>query len=168
MIPQHSADSALRCRSCRRSCERDSLRRIEHYDCTCLALSCPISVSHILPSYQNPSVGWGSNFYLKGTLLHPKPSDDINMRKFQHLLDNVPYPDFTFMNVHEFWPHEKVNSVPADATPYRRNLPGNSLIVLRWETNTPENNAKAREIAHAIATFSPKAEGYGNYCEFRP
>ena len=112
---------------------------------------------------QNPSVEKGNNFYFKGALLSKKPSDDINPQKIQRLVELVPYPDFNFMNMHEFWPQHKINSVPADATPYRRNLSGHAMIGLKWEVHSPERQKQAREIAHTIAEMYAEGEGYGNY-----
>jgi len=47
--------------------------------------------------------------------------------------------------------------------PYRRDLPGNGLIVVQWNDNTQENEQRAKEIAHACAEMTLEGEGYGNY-----
>lgn len=112
-------------------------------------------------------VDWGDCYYLKGSLLSAKPSDDINPKKFQQLIEIISgEPDYTVLIQHEFFPHKKINSIPTDATPYRRDLTGHALIVLKWKENSPEKNAKARELTHAISDMMPKGEGYGNYGAF--
>lgn len=107
----------------------------------------------------------GSCFYFKGMLLSKKPSDDITLEKIERLMELIPFPDFIFMNMHEYYPPGKINSVPEDATPYRRNLPGNAIIAIRWDVDSPEKSRQARDIAHAVADMYVKDEAYGNYCK---
>ena len=111
-------------------------------------------------------VEWGANYYFKGVLLSNKPSEDISLEKFSRLQEIGSSPDFTVTLMHEFMPHQKINSVPADATPFRRDLPGNALIAIQWKDDTPEKSLKAKEMAHALAESAPKEEPYGNYSGF--
>jgi len=109
----------------------------------------------------NAAVAWGSCHYFTGGLLRRKPSQDINSERQKRLLELAAVaPDFTITVMHEFIPRQKTNSVPANATPYRRDLPGNVLIALQWKDNTTENAQKAQEIAETIDR-GPQA--YGNY-----
>lgn len=109
---------------------------------------------------------WGAGYYFKGALLSSKPSEDVNPQRLQRVLDiTKASPDFSVNFMHEYTPNKKINSVPADTTPYRRDLPGNALVVLRWKDHTPERNLEAREIAHTLTALAPKGEGYGNYSQ---
>ena len=112
---------------------------------------------------QNPLTKWGLGYYFKGVLLAPKPSDDFNPEKVKQILDLANSKDHLVAVLLELLPHKKINSVPADATPYRRDLPGNSLVFSQWAQDTLEMNLRAKEICHAIADLMPKGEGYGNY-----
>ncbi|KAH8091648.1 hypothetical protein BXZ70DRAFT_473549 [Cristinia sonorae] len=117
-----------------------------------------------LNAITNPMAEWGACYYFKGVLLSNTPAGDLNITKHQRFLDiTARMPDHTVSIMHEYFPHAKINSLPADATPYRRDLPGNALIVIQWKENTPENAIKAKEAAHALAELAPEGEAYGNY-----
>lgn len=115
---------------------------------------------------QNPLADWGLNYYFKGVLLGDMPSRDLNRKTFDRVLEIASSKDHLTAILLEFLPHGKINSVPANATPYRRDLPGNTLILCQWKNGTPEMNQKAKEMCHAIAEILPKGEGYGNYSEW--
>lgn len=108
---------------------------------------------------------WGANYYFKGVLLGQKPSDDLNPKTFDRILDIASSKDHRVAVLLEYLPHTKINSISASATPYRRDLPGNALILAQWGEGTPEANQKAKDMVHAIADIMPKGEGYGNYGE---
>ena len=76
--------------------------------------------------------------------------------------------DFNVAMILEYVPNDKINSIPEDATPYRRNLPGNALILVQWKDHTPEKQAAARQAIHDLATLMPDGEGYGNYGKLDP
>ena len=63
----------------------------------------------------------------------------------------------------EWWPNRKINSVAPDATPYRRNLNANSLIIVTWKEESQELAERAKQAAAAIKSFMPEGQGYGNY-----
>lgn len=64
----------------------------------------------------------------------------------------------------EFLPHGKINSIPADETPYRRNLPGNGIALVLWDENTSELEAEAKTVVDALSDMV-KVPGmhYGNF-----
>ncbi|TCD62945.1 hypothetical protein EIP91_006208 [Steccherinum ochraceum] len=112
----------------------------------------------------NPLADWGRNYYFKGVLLSKKPSDDVNPKVFDEVIKAVSSsPDHMAATVLEYFPHNKINSLPADSAPYRRDLTGNTLIIVQWQDDTPEKSRKAKEIVYAVADVLPKGEGYGNY-----
>ncbi|TCD66649.1 hypothetical protein EIP91_001067 [Steccherinum ochraceum] len=117
----------------------------------------------IVNSMTNPLAEWGANYYFKGVLLGKMPSDDLNAKTLKRVLDIANSTEHTVAVLLEYLPHAKINSVAASATPYRRDLPGNTLIVTQWKNSTPENAVKAKEITQGIAEVMPKGEGYGNY-----
>ena len=92
-----------------------------------------------------------------------KPSDDLNPKIYNEILKITSSPDHVVGVLLEYFPHGKINSIPADATPYRRDLTGNTLIITQWRDDTPEKNEAAKAITHGIADILPKGEGYGNY-----
>jgi len=57
----------------------------------------------------------------------------------------------TTATIFEYTPNKKINSVPAGATPYRRDLPGNILVITQWLGDEPELLVAARKITHGIA-----------------
>lgn len=64
----------------------------------------------------------------------------------------------------EFISQYAINRVNGSATPYRRDLPGNAVVIVHWEGDTDEVFARARDVASALANMV-KAPGlaYGNY-----
>lgn len=105
------------------------------------------------------------NYYLKGVLLSDVPSKDLSRKVFDRVM-GASKEDFNVAMILEYLPNDKINSIPEDATPYRRNLPGNALILVQWSENTPEKQAAARQTTHDLATLMPDGEGYGNYGQF--
>lgn len=104
------------------------------------------------------------NYYLKGVLLSDLPTRDLSRRVFDRVVQ-ASKEDFNVAMILEYLPNDKINSIPEDATPYRRNLPGNALILVNWKEHTPEKQEAARQTTHDLATLMPDGEGYGNYGE---
>ncbi|TCD69760.1 hypothetical protein EIP91_006296 [Steccherinum ochraceum] len=113
----------------------------------------------------NPMSQWGRNYYFKGVLLSEKPSDDINPKNFDEVTKTLrSSPDHISAVEFEYLPKTKINSVPADSAPFRRDLQGNTLLVAQWQDDTPEKSRKAKEIVYALAkVLRTEGEGYGNY-----
>ena len=72
----------------------------------------------------------------------------------------------------EFFPFEKVRSVPNGTCAFQRPKFNNGVAVMTWKDNTPENlklaRSIARELAGIIAIGQQKyigqvKQGYGNY-----
>ncbi|TCD63859.1 hypothetical protein EIP91_004873 [Steccherinum ochraceum] len=116
-----------------------------------------------LNNMTNPLAEWGANYYFKGLPLAPKPSDDLNPKMYDQILRFASSPDHVCAVLLEYLPHGKINSISADSAPYRRDLAGNTLILIQWKDNTPEKSLAAKEMAHSIAKLLPQGEGYGNY-----
>ncbi|THH28544.1 hypothetical protein EUX98_g5642 [Antrodiella citrinella] len=112
----------------------------------------------------NPLAEWGFNYYFKGALLSEKPSSDLNPKTYAHVLQLIDSsPSHTAAVILEYMPHGKINSIPADTAPYRRDLTGNALVLVQWKDNTPEANQTAKQVIYAIADVFPKGQPYGNY-----
>ncbi|CAL1702340.1 unnamed protein product [Somion occarium] len=111
---------------------------------------------------QNALAAPGLNYYMKGALLSDTPSKDLRREVFDRVI-SLSKEDLNVAIILELLPHDKINSVPADVTPYRRNLHGNTLILIQWKEHTPEKGKAARAAAHELAGLMPKGEGYGNY-----
>ncbi|KAI0074365.1 FAD binding domain-containing protein [Panus rudis PR-1116 ss-1] len=111
---------------------------------------------------QNPLADPGFNYYMKGGLLSEIPSKDLRRTTFNEIM-KLAKEDLTVTMIFERQPHQKINSVPADVTPFRRNLTGNALILIRWKDDSPEKSKAAQAAARHLATLLPKGQGYGNY-----
>lgn len=79
------------------------------------------------------------------------------------------YPQISIALSIEYVPHRRINSIAADATPYRRDLPGNAIILTSWEEDKPENLALSVKIVTELEIMA-KAPGteYGNYSTSTP
>lgn len=111
---------------------------------------------------QNDFAEHGYNFFMKGTLLS-KPSDDMTRSTFDKVMSFCKPGSLDVFMAFEYVSQAKVNSVPVDETPYRRDLPGNGVIFARWKDDVPGKYDEARDAAHALAALTPEGEAYGNY-----
>jgi len=116
-----------------------------------------------LNGMQNHLTEYGLNYFMKGTLQSTSPSKDINPVHLSKVAALSKEHNFMVSLIVEYFPHGKINSVPADWTPYRRDLPGNALINIQWKDNSPELTQVAREVAHTLSEMMPEGESYGNY-----
>lgn len=91
----------------------------------------------------------------------------ITLQNFDRIMDMAgpDSPLHCFLNL-EYLPHGKINSVPADETPYRRNLPGNGVCFVFWDENTPGLEARAKGLVDELSSMV-KVPGmhYGNFSE---
>lgn len=72
----------------------------------------------------------------------------------------------------EYFPMDKVMSVPAEETAFLRKRFGNVLSIVRWDDNTIENFEFARSASHQLTGIATKANSevtdphfYSNYGE---
>ena len=101
---------------------------------------------------------------MQGKLRNEQPSKNLSLEML-HAIGEMG-SEFVPLIVTEFFPHDVINSVPADKTPYRRNLPGNACPIIHWHDNTPEAAAKAKEhAAHLASLVGTSGFGYANYSE---
>ena len=99
---------------------------------------------------------------MKGVPRNEQPSKNLSPEIFKAIAGMGA--DYQPLVVTEFFPHDKINSVPVDKTPYRRYLPGNACPIVHWHTNTPEANSKAKEYAAHLASLIGTTDiGYSNY-----
>lgn len=112
---------------------------------------------------QNAFAAHGANYFMKGTLLDKKPSLDMTQAMFDKVMSLGTPHVMDVAICFEYVSHKKVNSIPVDETPYRRNLPGNGIILVKWDDDAPEKYKYARDAAHALANMTPAGEAYGNY-----
>ncbi|TCD64600.1 hypothetical protein EIP91_003865 [Steccherinum ochraceum] len=118
-----------------------------------------------LNGMMNSHAEWGANYHAKGVLLCDQPSQQLNRIVHQKLMETASDPSLNVAILHEYFPHWKINSRPADATPYRRDLPGNVLVRVQWKDNAPDKAQIAREIVRQLTMLMPQGEGYGNYSD---
>lgn len=74
--------------------------------------------------------------------------------------------------IYEYFPLNKIRSVPNGVTAFRRDPTPNVLVLITWTENLVENNDKARIFAHELAAFISQDQpdvsaseglGYSNY-----
>ncbi|KII92562.1 hypothetical protein PLICRDRAFT_103835 [Plicaturopsis crispa FD-325 SS-3] len=126
-----------------------------------------------LNTLQNPEAEHGYGSYMKGVYQVKPNYEDLRAAHARANEFATANPDFLKTNLMiEYFPLTKMNSAPAGATAFRRSGAGNALVLLKWVTNTPENEAKAREIGPELAgiisrgqaaLLGPENSGYGNY-----
>ena len=77
--------------------------------------------------------------------------------------------------IYEYFPRQKVNSVPRDATAFRRELVPNALIILAWDHKTGDRLEEARQLGSELANIilgvqsgitPSEALGYSNYGQY--
>lgn len=100
---------------------------------------------------------------MTGSPLSKKPSDDFNLDHLEQIVALSATGEISTALLLEWWPHDKINSIPEVVTPYRRNLAGNSLVLVTWKDDTPTRNEFAKQAAQKMKAFMPTGLGYGNY-----
>ncbi|KAH6915196.1 FAD binding domain-containing protein [Coprinopsis sp. MPI-PUGE-AT-0042] len=122
-----------------------------------------------LNGLQNEMSGYGKGAYLKGVT--QKRRDFESMKQILAKLDVISQEGFTPAVIYEYFPLQKINSVPVRATAFRRQLDPNILITFAWE-GEEDRSAKARDIVNKIVDDivgpiedvpNPDRIGYTNY-----
>lgn len=114
--------------------------------------------------------------YWKG-VAHQGPEYEIIAKAYEKVIEVANTGRFTANAIYEWIPLQKINSVPAGKTAYRRTPNPNCLIVIGWpgDTSTEEKVDEARAFAHEIAgrvAGGPsklkeiKSQAYSNYGKF--
>jgi Berberine and berberine like len=77
--------------------------------------------------------------------------------------------------LYEYFPRQKINSVPRDATAFRRELVPNALVILTWDHKAGDRMEGARQLANELANVvlgvqsdvtPSEALGYSNYGQY--
>ena len=77
--------------------------------------------------------------------------------------------------LYEYFPRQKVNSLPRDATAFRRELVPNALAILTWDHKTGDRLEEVRQLASEFANIilgvqsditPSEALGYSNYGQY--
>ncbi|TCD68008.1 hypothetical protein EIP91_011677 [Steccherinum ochraceum] len=110
----------------------------------------------------------GANYFMKGTLLDKKPSLEMTQAAFDKVMSVSKFGEMDVMLGFEYMSLAKVNSVPADETPYNRKMTGNGIVFVRWQDDRPETARVVSDVAHAVAGMTPKGEAYANYSPSGP
>ncbi|KAJ3478170.1 hypothetical protein NLI96_g9951 [Meripilus lineatus] len=105
----------------------------------------------------------GLNYYMTGTPLSSKLSNDFTIEHLEKTVALSEKGGIETAILFEWWPNRQINSVAPDATPYRRNLNANSLIIVTWKEESQELAERAKQAAASIKSFMPEGQGYGNY-----
>lgn len=102
-------------------------------------------------------------------MLAKNPMEILTFHNFDKLMRySEDYPGISTGIAVEYVPHAKINSVAADETPYRRDLPGNALVLVQWEENTPDFLAMGMKTATELGEMVKAHDmEYGNYSSCR-
>ncbi|KAH8118528.1 FAD-binding domain-containing protein [Phellopilus nigrolimitatus] len=127
-----------------------------------------------LNAAQNAIAVPGQNVYMKGVTqssMRPEIAADI----FQKVTELTSDASFQLAVVFEYFPLDKINSVPNDAMAFNnRSKEKNILSTCSWGDHTPENQSIGRDKVYAItdliANFeedeeAAKTRAYGNYAD---
>ncbi|KAM5534865.1 hypothetical protein V8D89_011420 [Ganoderma adspersum] len=121
----------------------------------------------VLNSLQNSFAGPGQNVYMKGCFLPREFPRTLLPTVFQRVTELSAPEEYNVVLLFEHMPLGKANSVPDDATAYRRNLTSNALAVVYAQEESEEVFKYSRDACHEICgLITGKAAdnlGYGNY-----
>jgi len=71
-----------------------------------------------------------------GAAIRGRPTETLTLKNCDHI---VSYTENDIVVGLEFFPHHKINAIDPKATPYRRDLPGNVMIIVRWKDEETED-----------------------------
>lgn len=113
--------------------------------------------------------------YWKGVTVKG-PDYETTARAHKRITEICADGRFTAVAIYEWWPLQKLMSVPAEKTVFHRHPNPNCLVLMGWpgETNSEEKVEEARGYAHEVADLvvtglidmaDPENRGYNNYGE---
>ncbi|KAF5328536.1 hypothetical protein D9758_017945 [Tetrapyrgos nigripes] len=127
-----------------------------------------------LNAMENERTQHGSCIYQKGIAQRT-----LDYPSLQQAFDKVveltsPENDFSLVLVFEYFNLDKINSIPTEATAFRRDQSATILVNFVWNENTPENLQRARKGAGELVNIIGSAQtkygttkvemlGYTNY-----
>lgn len=122
---------------------------------------------------QNAIAEHGNGVYWKGVTVEG-PDYETTVRAYERIQEVSRDGRFTAIAIYEWWPLQKILSVPADRTVFHRIPRPNCLILIGWpgRTNSEEKVDEARRYAHEIAVLvagglnemkDARIRGYNNY-----
>ncbi|PIL36858.1 hypothetical protein GSI_00548 [Ganoderma sinense ZZ0214-1] len=121
----------------------------------------------VLNSLQNSFAGPGQNVYMKGCFLPREFPRTLLPTVFQRVTELSEPEKYNVVLLFEYISLGKANSVPDDATAFRRNLTANVLAVVYAQEESDEVFKYSRDACHEICgLITGKAAdnlGYGNY-----
>ncbi|KAF9452161.1 FAD binding domain-containing protein [Macrolepiota fuliginosa MF-IS2] len=127
----------------------------------------------LLNTIQNAITEHGNGVYWKGVTV-AGPDYETTAKAHERIAQVAGDGRFTATAIYEWWPLQKVVSVPPENSVFHRIPRPNCLILIGWpgETNSEEKVDEARGYAHEIATLvaggvnevmDAKLRGYNNY-----
>lgn len=126
-----------------------------------------------LNTIQNPIAEHRYGVYWKGVTVQG-PDYDTAARAHKRIAEVCRDGRFTAVAIYEWWPLQKILTIPAEDTVFHRHPNPNCLVLVRWpgEANSQEIVDEARKYAHEIAGLvvagltdmtDPQNRGYNNY-----
>ncbi|ETW78593.1 hypothetical protein HETIRDRAFT_419847 [Heterobasidion irregulare TC 32-1] len=124
-----------------------------------------------LNTLQNDGVAPGSNYYMKSVFVSG-PQPDVAEDILSHLDTLTEKHKLRVIFIYEFFPVNKVLSVPTEATAYVRRPRLSTMVLVRWDNDGSDKLADVRLAATELTNLALSAEnkvppaentGYGNY-----
>jgi hypothetical protein len=124
-----------------------------------------------LNGLQNPMAAHGKGVYLKGAT-HKRANYLPIANAHNRFVELVKTGNFTGAIIYEYFPLEKINSVPKNATAFRRELVSSVLVNLNWDQKVQDRSEEGRKYAHELAAIiagdgsdltNSESLGYSNY-----
>ena len=121
-------------------------------------------------SAQNEHLDHGMCRLIRG-LTHAKPHLP-SAKKLLHRLVSLADSEILCGIQQEFWPFEKIRSVPNGTCAFYRPKFNHGVVFVTWKNNTSENLALARSVGRELADIVASGQeeyigqaeqGYGNY-----
>lgn len=123
----------------------------------------------------------GFGVYQKG-VAHKRPHPQAIENAHNKFVDLVKTGNFNGAILYEYFPLQKINSVPRDATAFRREFASSILVNLTWNNSVQDRTQEARKHSYELASVisrdgkdmtTAETLGYSNYGEhkrvyFRP
>ncbi|TBU32020.1 FAD-binding domain-containing protein [Dichomitus squalens] len=121
----------------------------------------------VLNTLQNGIAGPGQNVYMKGCFAPSEFPRALLPAVFTRTMELSAPEQYTVALLFEYFPLGKVNSVPDDATAYRRHLSPNVLSVVYYKEESDKAFKYSRDTTHELCSLitgkSADNLGYGNY-----
>ncbi|PPQ79510.1 hypothetical protein CVT25_003392 [Psilocybe cyanescens] len=124
-----------------------------------------------LNALSNAMAVHGFGVYQKG-VAHKRPHPQAIEQAHNKLVNLIKTGNFNGAILYEYFPLQKINSVPRDATAFRREFASSVLVNLTWDNSVEDRTQEARKHSYELASLisrdgkdmtTAETLGYSNY-----